>query len=136
MPDFFPWDADVYSVGVAIIDEQHKNLFHLINELANAMKVGKGSSVVKKILNDLIEYTKTHFSAEEGYMEKCNYPELPGHKKIHIKLTEDVIAMQKKLLENPNINISIETLEFLKNWLTQHIKEVDKKYTPYMKDMK
>jgi hemerythrin-like metal-binding protein len=136
MTEFFPWRQDLYSVGVITIDEQHKKLFSLINALFDAMKIGKGSSLVGKTLDELIEYTKNHFRTEEDYMIKCNYPAFGEHKKIHDKLTEDVKNIKNKFLANPNTNLSIETLDFLRDWLTQHIQGTDKKYVPYMKNMK
>lgn len=136
MSEFFPWNKELYSVGVDIIDEQHKKLFSLINKLFDAMKIGKGSSMVGSILDELIEYTKNHFSAEEDYMAKCNYPELKTHRELHIKLTEDIGKIKSKLANNPNSNLSIQTMDFLKDWLNQHIQGVDKKYAPYMKNLK
>lgn len=132
MAEFFPWDQAVYSVGVAVLDEQHKKLFGLINALFEAMKIGKGSLVIGKILTELTEYTKFHFSDEEGYMTKCNYPELATHKQIHAKLTSEVVAIQTKFASDQNINLSIETLDFLKSWLINHIQGTDKKYSSYM----
>ncbi len=132
MAEFFPWNQDLYSVGVKTLDEQHKKLVALINTLFDAMKIGKGSTVVGKTLDELIEYTKVHFHDEEEHMAKCNYPELSSHKKLHGKLIQDVLKIKEKFSTGPHINISIETLDFLKDWLTNHIQGVDKKYAPYM----
>jgi hemerythrin len=66
---------DNLSVNVAEIDLQHKKLVGLINELFDAMKIGKGKDVTGKILDGLISYTATHFTQEERYFDKFGYPD-------------------------------------------------------------
>lgn len=67
------WD-DSFSVKVAEIDQQHKRLIVMINELHDAMKQGKGKDALGKIINGLISYTATHFDTEERYFDQFEYP--------------------------------------------------------------
>ena len=59
--DFVVWN-EKYSVKISTIDEQHKKLVAIINELYNSMKNGKSKEQLGKTLTDLVEYTKYHFS--------------------------------------------------------------------------
>ena len=72
---------DVYSVKVKQFDDQHKKLIDLVNQLHDAMKVGKGGQVIGDVLKALIDYTGSHFAAEERLMKLYNYPDYEQHKK-------------------------------------------------------
>jgi len=127
---FFAW-SDGYSVGIRDIDEQHKKLVTLVNQLYEAMQGGKASDVLGTILGELIRYTKYHFSAEEKLMETHAYPELAAHKQEHMDLTEKVIELENKFKAG-KVTISLEVGKFLKEWLLRHIQGTDKKYGPYL----
>lgn len=121
------WKND-YSVGVAEIDAQHKIIIKFINDLNDAMSQGKGKEALGTILGGLIEYTATHFAHEERYFDQFNYHETLRHKAEHKALVDNVVALKGKF-DAGSLSLSIETMNFLKNWLTNHIAIVDKKYT-------
>ncbi len=121
-----------FSVNNFIIDQQHKKLVDLVNQLHDAMKSGKGKEALGNIFEKLISYTKEHFSYEEKLMESKNYPAFLSHKKIHFDLTNQVIDLKNKF-KSGKTSLSIEVLNFLKNWLTNHILDEDKKYVPFVK---
>lgn len=124
---------DSYSVGVDLIDTDHKLLVSLINQLDDAMTEGGGRDTVGSVLNVLLEYTETHFGREELLMEKGAYPELAPHKREHAKLTAQVRGIVERWHGGDDASLDGEVLEFLKNWLTGHILGVDRKYAPYVK---
>ena len=124
------WSDDL-SVKVNGIDNQHKMLVNLINDLHNAMKDGKGKEKLGTILNELISYTKYHFSAEEKLMQKKNYPDYQQHKREHEAFTKKVEEFNNQFVAG-SLFISNEVLLFLKDWLVGHIKVTDKKYSPYL----
>lgn len=128
--DFIKWN-DQYSVDVNTIDSQHKKLVSLINQLHSAMSLGKARDVQAQILNELIVYTQKHFSYEEKILKDSNYPGYLAHKFEHESLTKKVIGFQKELM-NGNTSISIELMQFLKQWLVDHILETDKKYSEHL----
>ena len=66
---------DTYSVKIRKFDDQHKKLIDLINQLHDSMLVGKGKDVMGEVMNSLVDYTKTHFTAEETLMRLHNYPD-------------------------------------------------------------
>jgi hemerythrin-like metal-binding protein len=126
----FPW-SNTYSVHIGIIDMQHKNLVNIVNDLHQAMVAGYGKQKLGKILSHLVEYTQGHFKTEEHFMESQNYPEYAVHKAEHDHLTKTVLDFQDKFQKN-EIGLTVEVMDFLKNWLGQHILGSDKKYAPFL----
>jgi hemerythrin len=124
------WDPS-YSVNVQRCDEQHQKLFSLINALHDAMRVGRGRSVVAPIVQDLAQYTQTHFQAEEALLQQTNYPNLPTHLAEHKKFIAQVEKFQQDIDAGMTGN-SIAIAEFLKNWLTTHIRQTDRQYGPHL----
>jgi hemerythrin len=118
-------------VNVPTIDEQHKVLVGIINDLHDAMASGKGRVVINDVLLRLIDYTKMHFSTEEKLMTQYKYPGQAAHEKQHIELTSQVGQLYTKVLAG-NISVTIETMNFLKDWLSHHILETDKKLGEYL----
>jgi hemerythrin len=124
---FFKWSPD-YSVNIKTIDNQHQELVNILNRLFVAVSMREGSKIVGGILTALKGYTKTHFALEERLMQQANYADLEAHKEEHKKLIEqlDELILKHLLEEKP---IYFEMLRFLKNWLKEHIKGVDTKYS-------
>lgn len=128
---FFAW-TNQFSVNVKEIDDQHKRLVELLNELFVAMRERKGKDVLGNVLTGLIDYTKTHFATEERLMIHHSYPEYSSHKKEHTELTQKVIDLAKDY-KNGKITLSIEVGLFLKDWLNNHIIGTDKKLGAFLK---
>jgi hemerythrin len=125
----FVWSEE-YSVSVNKFDEHHKKLIGYINELHEAMQVGQGKETLGKIMDGLIVYTQNHFKAEEELMLKFNYPGYLAHQKEHERLTTTALDLQEKFSKG-QVALSITTINFLKDWLTNHILVTDKKYGPF-----
>jgi hemerythrin len=126
---FFDWSAQ-YSVGVAKIDEQHRKLVGFLNDLYEAMKAGQGKETLGQVLDGLVDYTRTHFAAEEGMMKLYGYPDLPAHKAVHEKMTAKVLDIQREFKAG-KISSPIQVTNFLKDWLAKHISETDRRYAPH-----
>lgn len=125
--------SDKYSMNIKEIDEQHKNLVRMINELHDAMLHAKSKEVALGIINEMAEYTQYHFSTEEKYMVQYRYPEYTAHKKEHDKFIKQVGDF-KKDYESGKAGLSFDLLNFLKDWLVTHIQESDKKYSPFFNE--
>jgi hemerythrin len=123
----FTWN-DSYSVKVALCDQQHKNLFDIINRLADAMRMGKGDEVVSKTVGELLQYTRTHFQQEEALLKRANYPQLAPHQEQHKKFVADVEGLLQQTREGRAAN-SIQVLNLLRDWLVNHIQKTDKAYS-------
>jgi hemerythrin len=123
--------SDEFSVNIKDIDAQHKKLIELINRLHDAMRVGQGKAALDAILTDLVAYTQTHFAFEEQLMAKHGYAAAAEHKQAHDILTESVLKMQKQY-QSGALVMSVEVLQFLKQWLSAHIMGSDKRYTAHL----
>lgn len=124
--------SDKYSVEVPSIDSQHKKLADLINQLHSALAEGKAKIALSKILDELVSYTKTHFAYEESLLQNEKYPGYVAHKLQHDELTRQVISYQKDFQAGKS-SISVELMNFLKDWLINHITGTDKKYSQHLK---
>ncbi len=120
------------SVGVKQFDDEHKKLVAMVNELFDAVQAGKGKESLGKILDNLIAYTKSHFANEERYFAQHGYPDQDAHKKEHEALAKQVADVQQKYHSGATATLSMEVMNFLKNWLVKHIQGTDKKYGPFL----
>jgi hemerythrin len=125
---FFTWDES-YSVGVKAMDEQHKRLFDILNEYYEAAIQRKTKEVTGRILAGLLEYTRTHFGAEEKMMSTHGYAGLEDQKAQHAQFVNTVQDYQKRLDEGKML-LSVEVTNFLKDWLVKHIQSKDRLYGP------
>lgn len=124
------WESK-YSVGIATLDAQHKNLVDIINQLHEAMRLGKANQELNPVLDRLVEYTNTHFRAEEHLLQTNGYPTLADHKKIHGSMVGQITDLKAKM-QKSSVGMSITVSNFLKTWLTDHIMVEDKKYGAYL----
>ena len=125
--------GESFEIGISVIDEQHKRLVAMVNELYRKLRDGATLEDLRGLLNELIDYTATHFRTEEELFEKYDYPEKEVHRKIHEKLVEKVLDYQRRV-EAGEPGLAYELLTFLKDWLSNHICVTDKKYGPYLKE--
>jgi hemerythrin len=124
------WD-DRYSVQVRELDEQHQKLITLVQTLNNAMREGRGKQELNKIFADLVAYTASHFASEERLMKMHGYPDYQAHHEIHAKMTNKALSLQKEF-QAGKAGISLDTMNFLEDWVTKHIMGTDKKYGPFL----
>jgi hemerythrin len=138
---FFEWDPEL-SVNIAEIDQQHKKLIGLINRLNEAMQPGNRDmfkSAMKElitqasVINEMVDYSQYHFSTEEGYMRRYEYPDYEKHKTEHEFFTQEV-RIFKKDFDNGKVVLSNKIMQFLKEWLGNHIRGTDKKYEPFFRE--
>jgi hemerythrin-like metal-binding protein len=123
------WSASL-SVGVVEIDNQHKKLIQMLNELNDGMRSGKGAAAIGPVLTHMIEYATTHFSFEEKLFDIHGYPGTASHKIEHNNFVKKVVDF-KKQFDNGTAMLSIEVMNFLTDWLKNHIMRTDKSYTSF-----
>jgi hemerythrin-like metal-binding protein len=119
-----------YSVGVSQMDSEHQRLIDIINNLYSAMRSGRSKDAIGSILDELIDYTKTHFAHEEKLMRDSGYAGFDEQKRAHEALVGQVVEIQQKY--RSGTALGQEVMTFLKNWLVNHIQGLDKKYGPVM----
>ncbi|MBF0263206.1 MAG: bacteriohemerythrin, partial [Magnetococcales bacterium] len=114
-------------VNVPALDADHRNLIRIINELHAALQSNQGQKLLGKILDELLTYTRTHFTREERHMQDIGFPDLAAHQEEHRLFAEKATAYQKKLEVDP-FALSSDVLQHLRAWLTQHIQGSDMAY--------
>lgn len=115
----------MFEVGVHEIDSQHRRLFDLANQLADAVIQGKGTEPLGEILDGLVRYTQTHFVSEEQLMARHQYPAITEHKALHQTLVQE-ITRHKQAFAAGDTDSAAKTLHFFTEWLTKHIMHTDK----------
>ena len=126
------WSASL-STGIPKIDSQHKTFIGLINK-TNECVDKKRKEDLSKVLTELLNYARIHFSTEEEIFDKYSYPYSNEHKEEHLKLIEKAISFYDKALRGEDVGK--EFALFLKDWLEDHLKKHDFKYAKYFKENK
>lgn len=131
MVDLIRWDASI-QFDVEQVDKQHHHLVDLVNKLHRAMRNRQGKVVMGSILNELATYTVNHFADEERMMQEAGFKNLVEHRKEHEKLVQSVVDF-KKQFEEGRATVSLDLMNFLSDWLINHIKKVDRAYVSDLK---
>jgi len=127
---FYQWSESM-SVGVELIDSDHKALIDLINLLHKSVSDDSTKQSLQDVFDRLIAYTEIHFSREEKVMQACGFPGLTTHQDEHADFTGRVYEIRAKLQSGDDSPISNELLVYLKGWLNAHILIQDMAYKPY-----
>lgn len=115
--------------GIGVIDRQHQHWVDLFNELSAAVEQGRGEAEVGKTLDALLDYSVSHFRTEEGLMARHGYDDLERHRAEH-KIFTDQIRIFKERVELAQWSLSLEVLEYLRDWLVEHVTATDRGYIP------
>lgn len=124
--DLVKWDASL-ETGNSVVDQQHRGLFNALNQLIQAMNRGKGRDEVHKTLVFMRDYTKRHFASEESIMESHGYPELAEHREMHAAFVKKLQQIEDRYERGASVTISV--MQFIRDWLIQHIQEQDQRMT-------
>lgn len=124
--------SEKMSLGVVVIDNEHKKLVRLVNELYDAIQAGRANDVLERVLDELVAYTKSHFRHEEELFSRAGFPDSAEHKREHDELTRRVLEIQAKVRAGVHGTLSLEVMNFLKDWLIDHIQDRDRKYVAYL----
>lgn len=127
------WDNDL-SVGVDVIDNDHKKLFSLLRLLKVTIKAGKKSEnkTTEKLLSDLFVHADLHFNREETLMKVCGYPHYENHRQVHNMIRVQLKHYLDSYADFPSI-LNLELLQsFIETWLVDHIGSMDKQYSSWM----
>ena len=127
--------SDHYLTGNDIIDNEHKELFHLINDFHTHWLEAHDRRDIARVLNQLIAYAQMHFQHEENIMDAAGYPILVQHQKIHEALIDSIFQLHQSYSEG-NLNLEINTMKFVRNWLLEHILKNDYLFRDFLKRQK
>lgn len=121
-----------FNIGIHELDEQHKKLIEIINEMYDAQKFGTAQIIIKDIMNRLVDYTHYHFSMEEEMHKENRFPKINEHKLEHQEFIERLTVLKRDSDKN-NLLLSLKTLDFLKDWTINHILGSDRDFSEYMR---
>ena len=129
------WKTE-YSVGVVEIDDQHKKFVGILGKLFGTLNHKGGEEMketVRMIFDELTEYVNIHFSTEEKYFDQFKYEEAEQHKKEHRAFEEKIIQLKDQYLNN-ELSTTFDLVDYLEDWLLDHLATMDKKYTKCFND--
>ena len=124
-----PVFTDKFKTGIPMIDEEHKVLFEIIGKIYKAIGaelVHDKFDLILDILDELKEYTRVHFADEENYMKEIGYEGLSQQIILHEKFIETLNEVNLDHVDDNQQEYLYEVLNFLQNWLINHILKVDK----------
>jgi hemerythrin-like metal-binding protein len=127
---YIKWEPK-YSVGVEILDEQHRKLFDIVNDLIDEIEMG--SKNILPIIGDLVAYISVHFKQESIVMMESNYPGFMKHSQEHRHFTEKVQDFLQDY-EQGNEELGLKMIVFLKEWIFNHTTRLDLEYAHHLKD--
>jgi len=126
----FRWDHR-YSVNIAEMDHQHQRLFRMVAELEHALRTGRADSIIDEVLEKVIQHTISHFAAEEDLMQQHGFPGLAAHRNEHQMLAQKLAQFNlSNMAGRPDIAAAF--LDFLQDWLRDHILKTDKEYSEFL----
>jgi len=127
---YIKWEPK-YSVGVEILDEQHRKLFDIVNDLIDEIEMG--SNHLLPVIGDLVAYISVHFKQESIVMMESNYPGFMKHSREHRDFTEKVQAFLQNY-EQGDAELGLKMIVFLKEWIFNHTTRLDIEYAHHLKD--
>jgi hemerythrin-like metal-binding protein len=131
----FVW-TDEYSLGIGIIDEQHKHFFEIVNKIYDVVEKSKNDRAeIIKVVDELKNYALFHLSTEEKYFNQFAYSDIANHMKYHAAFKKQTGEFTDRInnAKEDLPKLVVEMADFAQNWLTKHILVADKMYAPFFK---
>ena len=119
-----------FSVGVALMDDDHRQLLEIVGRLYQALSSGAERQVPLRICDELIEHTLVHFEHEEHWFDNLQYPRASEHRRMHDKLKQRIVEYRAQLGAEPPP--ALEQLELFTDWLAHHISGEDRSYGAWL----
>lgn len=123
------WTTE-FSVENHKIDDEHKKLFKLLENFYQGLQNGSSKEELGHLIKGLLDYARIHFKNEEAYMESIGFPNLENHKQEHKEFIGKATDFYEKHTSGKLI-LSLEVTNFIKTWITNHIKSEDKQYATF-----
>ena len=123
---------DEYDIGILEIDEQHRELFKMVNNIKKSILKGVSpQQIIKTVFTDIVDYTQKHFTSEEALMKKMHFPGIDIQKRQHKQLITDIVRKLKEMKAGTQHN-PIIMYTFLNQWLLNHIITEDQKLREFV----
>lgn len=128
--EFVVW-RDEYRTGHDELDRHHRRMFDMINRLYHAAANDATQAELDEMLNEMTEYARIHFKAEEEALNAVKYPLLRDQRRAHEVYVREVDKLRRSPFV-PSHALSQDMLRFMKNWWLSHILKMDKEYVPFL----
>jgi hemerythrin len=127
--------SESYSVWIKIIDDQHKALFEVVNDLFNHSTGNdkEERAYFTEIIQNTVHYIKEHLATEEKILLQAKYPNYAEHKKAHDEFIMTVIKSVKDYESGKRL-VLVKLANFLRDWLLSHIGVMDRQYAVFFKE--
>jgi len=125
------WTEEM-SVKVKLLDDDHRNLIDMLNELNEGIEANRPRAALESVIEKLSNYTKFHFAREERMFAQTGFAGEAAHKAEHVQLARRVMNLQARFESGQSRELGLETMAFLKKWLTDHIMGSDQKYGSHL----
>lgn len=125
------WTSEM-TVSVKVLDDDHKKLIDMLNILHEGIVSSEPRAVLETVIEGLLRYTRFHFAREEKLFAQSGFPGGAAHKSEHDLLTRRVGNLQARFENGQLLELSMQAMEFLKSWITDHIQGSDKAYGPFL----
>lgn len=122
----YQWE-EKYSVGFQSIDNQHKEIFKILDRLFEELKSGNAKESTIRIFTELQNYAAIHFHKEEFFFRQFNYANSANHINEHEQFLTKIMSFKNEVMAG-NLHTYLELINFLKNWIEHHILSEDMKY--------
>lgn len=126
------WNESRHSVGIALIDSQHREIIKMVNQVADGVAKRNQSEAVQKILGNLILFAREHFAVEERFMVEYGFPDMESHIEEHHRLFQQLNNLINVDLRASHHNKAALVSAFLTDWAEQHILQADKELGEFL----
>ncbi len=122
---FLNWSPSC-SVGVAVLDADHRHFFDLLNKLYDSIMDGSANdTMARSVVDQVYEFAVAHCNREEGMLAAANYPQMAEIHAHHEYLRQAIAEYRRKLIEHGGV--SMELANFLMEWVLEHVLKEDKR---------
>jgi hemerythrin-like metal-binding protein len=133
MSEFVEWDPEL-ATGDMDVDDQHRSLFALVNDMHDQIIGGHGHDAVNGSIDAVVDYVHSHFGFEEALMERIYYPELDKQIRMHREFTDEIDNLRQEMLGGELVS-PMGMLEYMRSWLVNHVGAEDRKIGEYIRSL-
>ena len=125
--------TDQMSVGVKLLDNDHKKLVLLINQLHDGLMTGRAKLGLERIFQGLVSYTRVHHAHEEQLLVEAGFQDSVAHKQEHESTIERAVELQMRFNSSEELAAELEVINQLREWLFRHIQGSDQEFVAHLK---
>lgn len=120
------WNKNQHGVGIALIDEQHRQIIEMVNQIANAVAAETKGDTLKEMLEDMLLFACEHFAVEERLMAEHDYPDMENHIQEHLRMYQQLSNLVKTVLRTTGRDKAALVSAYLSDWAERHILQADR----------